>query len=132
MLPSSDEEIAKEIVETRAFRLKLKEEKAEFEKQKELLEQEKERDKEYEDFLKAYPDIKAEEIPAEVFEATKNGKSLSDAYAMYENKILKEKIKQMELNNKNASNSVVTPTSDGSGTEQQTKDAFLLGFDSED
>ena len=40
--------------------------------------------------------------------------------------------KQMEQNNKNASNSVVTAISDGSPTEQESKDAFLMGFDSED
>ena len=64
-----------------------------------------------------------------VFENAKNS-NLKSAYAEYENKILKEKIKQMEQNQNNASNSVVSPTSNGSSTEQQSKDAFLDGFDS--
>ena len=107
----------------------LKNEKAEFEKQKAELQAQKDKDREYEEFLKAYPEVKAEEIPVEVFE---NAKSIGmrSAYAQYENKLLKEKIKQMELNNKNASTSPVTAISDGSPTEQATKDAFLEGFDS--
>jgi hypothetical protein len=125
------EEIARSVVETMAFKNQLKEEKAELEKAKEEQKAKEQKDKEYEEFLQAYPNVKAEEIPKEVFEATKDGKSLLNAYTEYENKVLKEKIKQMEQNNKNASNSVVTPTSNGSGTEQQTKDAFLEGFDSE-
>jgi hypothetical protein len=124
------EEIARSVVETMAFKNQLKEEKAELEKAKEEQKAKEQKDKEYEEFLQAYPNVKAEEIPKEVFEATKDGKSLLNAYTEYENKVLKEKIKQMEQNNKNASNSVVTPTSDGSSTEQQSKDAFLEGFDS--
>jgi hypothetical protein len=124
-----DEETARSVAETRAYMEQLKNEKAEFEKQKAELQAQKDKDREYEEFLKAYPEVKAEEIPVEVFE---NAKSIGmkSAYAQYENKLLKEKIKQMELNNKNASTSPVTAISDGSPTEQATKDAFLEGFDS--
>lgn len=125
-----DEELARDIVETRAYAEQLKAEKAELEKEKEQQRKELEKEKEYEDFLKVYPEIKVEEIPKEVFEATKGGKSLLNAYIEYENKKLKEQIKQMEQNEKNASSSVVSSTSDGGGTEQQSKDAFLEGFDS--
>lgn len=126
-----DEETARNVAETRAYMEQLKNEKAEFAKEKAELEAQKNKDKEYEEFLKEYPEVKADEIPAEVFENAKTI-GLRSAYAQYENKILKEKIKNMELNSKNASTSVVTATSDGSPTEQETKDAFLLGFDSED
>ena len=126
------EQVAREVLETRALRTYLKQEKEAIEQQKENQRLEKERDKEYEDFLKAYPDIKAAEIPAEVFEAAKEGTTLLNAYRAYENKLLKEKIKQIEQNNKNASSSVVISTSQGSETNQQTKDAFLLGFDEEE
>ena len=124
-----DEETARSVAETRAYMEQLKNEKAEFEKQKAELQAQKDKDKEYEEFLKAYPELKAEEIPTEVFENAKTI-GLKSAYAQYENKLLKEKIKQMELNNKNASTSPVTAISDGSPTEQATKDAFLEGFDS--
>lgn len=124
------EEVAREVIETRALRESLKQEKAELEKQKEITKLEKERDKEYEEFLNAYPNIKAEDIPAEVFESTKNGMTLLNAYTQYENKILKEKVNQMEQNQKNASSSVVKSVTDTGTVEQQTKDAFLMGFDS--
>lgn len=124
-----DEETARSVAETSAYMETLKNEKAEFEKQKAELQAQKDKDKEYEEFLKAYPEVKADEIPPEVFESAKTI-GLKSAYAQYENKLLKEKIKQMEQNNKNASNSVVTAISDGSPTEQESKDAFLMGFDS--
>ena len=91
-----DEETARSVAETRAYMEQLKNEKAEFEKQKAELQAQKDKDREYEEFLKAYPEVKAEEIPVEVFE---NAKSIGmkSAYAQYENKLLKEKIKQMEL-----------------------------------
>ena len=88
-----DEETARSVAETRAYMETLKNEKAEFEKQKAELQAQKDKDKEYEEFLKAYPEIKAEEIPAEVFESAKTI-GLKSAYAQYENKLLKEKIKQ--------------------------------------
>lgn len=124
-----DEETARNVAETRAYMEQLKNDKAEFEKQKAELQAQKDKDREYEEFLKAYPEVKANEIPAEVFENAKTI-GLKGAYAEYENKQLKEKIKLMELNSKNASTSVVTAISDGSPTEQATKDAFLMGFDS--
>ena len=124
-----DEETARSVAETRAYMEQLKNEKAEFEKQKAEHQAQKDKDREYEEFLKSYPEVKAEEIPTEVFENAKT-MGLKSAYAQYENKLLKEKIKQMELNNKNASTSPVTAISDGSPTEQATKDAFLEGFDS--
>lgn len=123
------EDVARRVAQTSAYMEQLKNEKAEFEKQKAELQAQKDKDKEYEEFLKAYPEIKADEIPAEVFESAKTI-GLKSAYAEYENKLLKEKIKQMEQNNKNASTSVVTAISDGSPTEQESKDAFLMGFDS--
>ena len=123
-----DEETAKSVAETRAYMETLKNEKAEFEKQKAEMEAQKNKDKEYEDFLKEYPEVKADEIPAEVFENAKT-MGLKSAYAQYENKLLKQEIKTLKQNVNNASSSVVSATSNGSSTEQQSKDAFLLGFD---
>ena len=123
------ESMARDIAQTRAYMEQLKNEKAELAKEKAEFEAQRNKDKEYEDFLKEYPEVKAEEIPAEVFENAKT-MGLKSAYAQYENKLLKEQIKQMELNKKNASTSPVTAISNGSPTEQGTKDAFLEGFDS--
>lgn len=123
-----DEETARQVAETRAYMEQLKKEKAEFEKQKAEAQLQKDKDKEYEEFLKAYPDIKAEEIPAEVFENAKKV-GLMTAYSQYENKLLKEELKQIKQNKRNASNSPITATSNGSSTDQASKDAFLIGFD---
>lgn len=123
------EEIAREVIETKAIRQTLERERAELAEQKRTLEKEKMKDKEYQEFLETYPDIEVDKIPEEVFINARNS-NLVSAYAQYENKLLKEKIKQIEQNNKNASSSPVTTTSNGSSTEQTTKDAFLEGFDS--
>ena len=121
------EDIAREIIETRALRETLQKEKAELEEQKKLAESEKQKDKEYQEFLKAYPGIEVDKIPQEVFEKAK-GSNLLSAYREYENRLLKEQIKQMEQNQKNASTSVVVPV--GNTADEESKDAFLMGFDS--
>lgn len=124
------EEVAREVIETRALRESLQKEKAELEESRKTKEAEEKKDKEFDEFLKAYPDIEVDKIPAEVFENAKNS-NLKTAYAEYENKLLKEKLKTLEQNQKNASSSVVTSVT-GTGTVEQTsKDAFLLGFESE-
>ncbi len=124
-----DEVTARRVAEVEAFKTQLEKEKAELAKQREEIEKKAKEDKEYEDFIKAYPDVKFSEIPDEVFKESKTI-GLTNAYAKYENKLLKEKIKMMEQNTKNASNSLVTGVTDGSPTEQESKDAFLEGFDS--
>lgn len=123
------EEVARDIVETKLARQELEKEKAEY--QKRIAEEEKKskEDAEYVEFIKTHPDIKVDEIPQEVFDMSREV-GINAAYNQYENKILKEKIKKMEQNIKNASSSPVGLTSDGSTTEQQSKDAFLEGFDS--
>lgn len=125
------EAVAREVIETRALRESLQREKADFEEQKKKLEDERSKEKEYQEFLEAYPDVDVEKLPLEVFENAEKLKiNLTSAYALYENKIIKEKLKQIEQNQKNASSSIVVPTSDGSSTQHQSKDAFLEGFDS--
>lgn len=121
---------AKEVAEVKAYMEQLKAERAEFEKEKQAALAEKKKNEEYSEFMKTYPDVKAEDIPKEVFQdAEKIG--LTNAYARYENKILREKNKILEQNAKNASSSPVLPTSEGSSVNQGSKDAFLEGFDSE-
>jgi len=125
-----DEATARRVAEVEAYKTQLEREKVELAKQREEIEKKAREDKEYEDFIKANPEVKFSDIPAEVF---KEGKDIGliAAYAKYENKQLKEKIKNMEQNAKNASNSIVTGVTNGSPTEQESKDAFLEGFDSE-
>jgi hypothetical protein len=46
----------------------------------------------YKKFLEAYPDIKGEEIPPEVWQEVDKGRNLLDAYVRHENKLLKDKL----------------------------------------
>lgn len=122
-----DEETARRVARTEAYMETLKAREEELNRQEEARKAEAQKDKEYQDFLKAYPGIEVDKIPQEVFESAKNSNLLS-AYQAYENKQLKEKIKQLEQNQKNASTSVVKPV--GENTNEEGKDAFLMGFDS--
>lgn len=124
-----DEVTARRVAETEAARKEFEKERQELQKLREEEERKQKENKEYEDFISAHPDIKPETIPAEVFQRAKDI-GLNNAYLEYENKQLIEKIKQLELNKTNASTSPVGLTSDGSSTEQESKDAFLEGFDS--
>lgn len=126
-----DEQTARDVASIKALAEQLKAERAELQKQKEESDRKAREDKEYEDFIKEYPEVDASKIPDEVFKDAKDI-GLTNAYAKYENKLLREKIKTLEQNAKNASSSIVTATSEGSPTEQETKDDFLIGFDSED
>ena len=124
-----DAETARRVAEAEAARKEWEKEKAELQKIRAEEEQRKKENEEYENFIKAHPEVKPNEIPAEVFQEAKEI-GLNGAYLKYENKLLNERIKQLELNNQNASSSPVRLTSDGSSVEQESKDAFLEGFDS--
>lgn len=96
------DELLNEIVEGKRFREEtLAEKKAREEKKAE--------NKQYSDFLEAYPDVKAEEIPVEVWKEVKEGRNLTDAYTRYENKRLKDEMAKFQqqqqtqqANNQNA------------------------------
>lgn len=124
-------EDAQEIIQTRLARQEFEKERAEY--QKRIAEEEKKakEDAEYVEFIKSHPEVKVDEIPQEVFEKSREI-GISAAYNEYENKILKEKIKQMEQAKQNVESSPVGLTTDGSSTEQASKDPFLEGFDSVD
>lgn len=50
----------------------------------------------YAEFLQMYPDVKPEQIPAEVWQMVKQGHRLASAYAMHENKLLKQQLSGVE------------------------------------
>ena len=85
-----DEETARRVARTEAYMETLKAREEELNRQEEARKAEAQKDKEYQDFLKAYPGIEVDKIPQEVFESAKNSNLLS-AYQAYENKQLKEK-----------------------------------------
>lgn len=124
-----DEEIARRLIKAELAQKEYEKEKAEYQKRIAEDEQKRKEDEEYLAFIESHPELVPSDIPAEVFEAAKE-MGINAAYNQYENKVLKEKLKQLEQAQKNAASSPVGLTSDGSSTEQMSKDAFLEGFDS--
>lgn len=100
------EEYAKEMVENKKFR-------EQYEAEKQSKEQEVAKQEQFKEFLQAFPDVKAEEIPPEVWEEFDKGTPLKIAYTMAENAKLKAKLeayekgaKTEESNAKNAASSI--------------------------
>lgn len=79
-------------------------------------------------FVQAYPGVKAQDIPAEVWEKVRGGVPLVTAYAQHENKQLREenaalkaKVETAEQNKKNEERSTGSQSSSGKSTK---KDIF--------
>lgn len=121
------DDVVKEIIETRELREHLKQQEAEMQKYKDEQKSAELKQQEQIEFLKAYPDIKVEDIPAEVFQSTKDGKSLLTAYIEHENKQLKTLLEQREKQDTNKSTNLVKKSN--GDTQESDKDTFLQGFD---
>lgn len=121
------EDVAKEVVATSQLRKELQQEKNRLEREKEERLKQESKDKEYADFIKEFPDVKAEDIPKDVFLNAENS-SLREAYMKYQ---LEEQRKQIEILKKNNENSkhTVGSTTERAGVESKTTDPFLIGFD---
>jgi hypothetical protein len=86
---------------------------------------------EFTEFFENYPDVKPEAIPKEVWDYKgKTGKSLTDAMAWNENKLLKERIKILETNASNNKKAPVNSVTTHGSTEIAEDDDFLKGFNS--
>lgn len=88
----------------------------------------KEKDLDVATFIKAYPDVKAEEIPESVWIEVRNGADLTSAYTRYENKQLKSRIAAIEQNQKNAERSTGSRKTTGNN---HTYDDFDAAWDME-
>ena len=113
------DDVAKELLEARRI-------KAEYaEKQKA-----EESNKEFTDFVKDYPNVKAEEIPQEVWDVQKEGVPLKYAYQSY---LLNQIQKENQILKQNASNSEKAniPATTANIGKVEVKDDFMTGFDSE-
>jgi len=121
------DEIVNELLEGKRFR-------EQYQTEKQTSEQKAAEQKMYADFLEAYPDIKPEEIPAEVWKEVKEGKNLTDAYVRYENKRLKDEMskyqQQQQTQQANDKNAVTSTGAVKNLTKPQTQDPFLDGFNS--
>ena len=83
--------------------------KAQMEKQRQE-EQRKQQEQQYTqqmyaEFLQMYPEVKPEQIPKEVWLLVNQGHRLASAYAIHENKLLKQQFQTQEANTKNAESS---------------------------
>lgn len=125
-------------------RVKLEREKKEFEarqgKQKEEAESkaradqaEQKRRESFLRFAKEYPDVKPQEIPKEVWKSVSEGMELADAYALHENKQLRERVKTLEAEKEaleqNAKNKERTAGSRATAGKKKETDPFDDGWD---
>jgi hypothetical protein len=111
------EEYAKEMLENRKFR-------EQYQTEKQQREQTEKEQKMYLEFLEAYPDVKPEDVPAEVWQEVAKGRNLLDAYVRYENKRLKDEMAKFQqqqqtqaANMKNAASSTGSVRDGGNGAE---------------
>lgn len=121
------EEYAKEMLENRKFR-------EQYQTEKQTREQKETEQKMYADFLDTYPDVKPEDVPAEVWKEVKAGRNLTDAYMRYENKQLKTRIagvqQQEQTHQANEKNAETSTGAAKNTSKPQNQDPFLAGFDS--
>lgn len=121
------ETLAKELIAGREQRRQLQKELNEIREEREAAKKEAAKNKEYEDFLEAFPDVDPDKIPKEVFEEAQNT-SLTNAYMKWEIKNLKDQLSIAKTNEKNAKASVGGVTETGPTNEKHDKDPFLEGF----
>ena len=122
------EDVAKEVVATSQLRKQLQEEKNQLEEEKRKKASEEANDKEFLEFLEAFPDVKAEDIPKEVFLNAQKS-SLKQAYLEYQNSEYKKQLEILKTNQKNEQKSIGSITDTGVN-EQEGSDPFLEGFNS--
>ena len=119
--------LARELIAGREQRKQLQRELNEIKEEREAAKKEAAKNKEYEDFLKEFPDVKASEIPKEVFEEAEKT-SLSNAYMKWKMKEMETQISILKTNEKNKNSAVGGVTSTGPTNEKHEKDFFLEGF----
>jgi 16S rRNA C967 or C1407 C5-methylase (RsmB/RsmF family) len=121
------EETAREVIAAGQMRKKYQQMENELKRREEELNKEAEKNKEYEDFLDRFPDVKAEDIPKEVFEDAENS-SLSEAYMKWKLKDLENQLSVAKTNEKNAKTSVGGITETGPTEQKKEIDPFLDGL----
>lgn len=124
------EDVAREVIATSQLRKQLQAKENEL-KEKEAAQNAKQKEEqEYADFVAAFPDVKADDIPKEVYEAAQHS-NLTSAYKDWLIKDLKTKLSIQETNSKNAKSSIGSVTESGPTKKEEPIDEFLEGFYSE-
>ena len=124
------EDVAKEVIATSQLRKQLQEKENALKEQEERAKAESDKNKQYEDFVEQFPDVKPEDIPKEVFENAQSS-TLVSAYKDWLIKDLETKLQIKEQNEKNASSAIGSVTETGQTKKQEATDPFLEGFDSD-
>lgn len=124
------EDVAREVVATAELRRQLQEKENKLNQQEKEREQREKKEKEYQEFLEQFPDVKAEDIPKDVFLNAQKS-NLKTAYLEYQNAELKKQLEISKTNEKNQ-NTTVGSTTEYGGVHTEKIDPFLEGFDSED
>ena len=123
------DEIANEILATSQVRKEMQQKINELEKEKQTREEQNKKDEEFNEFIKEFPNVKAEDIPKDVFlNANEKHITLTQAYKDY---LLSETQKELEIlkqNQRNASSAI--GSTQEYGNVQIKSDPFLEGFDS--
>ena len=112
------EEYATEMLENRKFR-------EQFEAEQKTKQQQQQQQADMKDFISAFPDVKADEIPAEVWKANANGIPLRYAYAEHALKQTREAEAKAKANAENAKGSMGNVSGDG-----VANDSDFVTFDS--
>lgn len=124
------EDVAKEVIATSQLRKQLEEEKAQLKEREEKEKAENDKNKQYADFVEQFPNVKAEDIPKEVFEKAQSS-NLVSAYKDWLITDLQTKLQIKEQNEKNANSAIGSVTETGQTKKQEPVDMFLEGFDSD-
>lgn len=124
------EDVAREVIATAELRRKLQIKENELKEREEATKAKEKEEKEYQDFLKNFPDVNPEDIPKEVFEEAVNS-DLSSAYMKYRLNELENQLKIAKQNQENAESTVGGVTETGTTQESHSTDPFLEGFDDE-
>ena len=123
------DEIAKEILATSQVRKEMQQRIRELEEKEKTREEQNKKDEEFNEFIKEFPNVKAEDIPKDVFlNANEKHITLTQAYKDY---LLDETQKELAIYKQNESNaSKAIGSTQGYGNIQVKSDPFLEGFDS--
>ena len=88
------------------------------------------KDDDLDEFVRLYPGVT--KLPEEVIESVRTGVPLTVAYARFEKKQAQEEAKILKQNQSSAAKAPVGSTTKHGSTKPKAKDAFEMGFDSDE
>lgn len=122
------EELAQEMLENRKFREQI-------EAEKQAKQQEEQENAQYNEFFDYFREANGRDfapnqdnIPENVWEATKNGVPLKYAYMEHQNQQLQQQLQTLKQNESNAKKAPIGSVTAHGGTETASEDDFLRGF----